>query len=219
MMNRYPNTQSSFSQLLKKSFRLHYLTLKHTILCILAIALVKYIAAYFNVLTHNVFIDFTVDIITMFVIVYFFACALSATHAAFTDQPQSFINSAKSTWKNGINIFGTYVCYFIGFWIVLWCTRLISYAIGRIFHEPTVLHGLSLLLIAVLTIMYVAMFCFSYPLAVLEKKSIYQHFYDSIVLSEKQRFGIFILFVMLFALFFLLSPNSVQEYFLTNYHL
>lgn len=218
-MNRYSNTQSLFGELLKKTFRLHYLTLKHTILCILVITVVKYIAAYFNVFTHNLVVDFTVDMIAMFAIVYFFACALSATHAAFTDQPQSFIESIKLTWKNGINIFGTYVCYFIGFWIVYWFTQLIAYAIGRIFHEPTVLHGLSLFLIAVVTLMYVAMFCFSYPLAVLEKKPIYQHFYDSILLSEKQRFGILILFIILSVIFFLVTPNSAQEYFLTSYHL
>ena len=39
MMNRYPESELDFSDLLYRSVRLHYLTLKHTIFCILMITL------------------------------------------------------------------------------------------------------------------------------------------------------------------------------------
>lgn len=219
-MNRYLDSEASLTQVLYRSFRLHYLTLKHTILCLLAIALIKYLSTYFALMTRNVYVESVIYVISAVFAVYFFSAALLATHRAFIDQPQSFLDSLKVVWEKKFTIFVSFFGYVIGFFIVLFFADLLIAAVNRLFHEPSVLHGFSLLLKLTALLMYLAMFSLAFPLSVIDdEKSFYTAFTKSIVFSEKNKLGIFLLFLMLGITFLLISPQTVQEYFLTMYHL
>lgn len=219
-MIRYLDTESSLTQLLYKSFRLHYLTLKHTIFCLLAIALVKYLSAYFVLMTRNVYVESVIYVISAVFIVYFFTAALIATHRAFLDQPQSFLDSLKAAWEKKFSILISFFGYVIGFFIILFFADLLITAVNRLFHEPSVLHGFSLILKLTALLMYLAMFSLAFPLSIIDdEKSFYAAFIKSIIFSEKNKLGIFLLFFMLGITFLLISPQTVQEYFLTMYHL
>lgn len=219
-MNRYPDAESNFTQLLKKSFRLHYLTLKHTIFFILLMIMVRYAAAIFTLLTPNETIRGIFYFIAGLLGVYLFSAALRATHESFMDRTKSFLDILKEIKKDIANIYLTFFAYIAGIVFTWYVARLLNLGIERILDRYfTAVHGFTFILSVTLILMFVAMFFFSYPLAVIESKKLKQAFYDSLILSDKNKFGIVVLLLLLLAIDMLISPASLQEYFLSSYHL
>ncbi|OGT41209.1 MAG: hypothetical protein A3F13_08220 [Gammaproteobacteria bacterium RIFCSPHIGHO2_12_FULL_40_19] len=219
-MNRYPDNELSFSDLLKRSIRLHYLTLKHTIFFILVITLIKYLSVLALALTpmpaHK-----AVYIIAALIISYFFAAALVAAQRAFLDQSGSMLNALKTIWHRILPIYGTLLIYVIGTIILYYLIDSVTFAVDKLLHEPSSssLHGGSLILMTALMFMYIAMFYFAFPITIIDEKPVHKAFYDSTLMTEKNKFGVLILFLILCSTIVLLIPGAIHEYFLTLYHL
>lgn len=71
-MTRYPMQELSFSELLKRSVRLHYLTLKHTIFCILFMTITKYACILLLGLFLNTYSQDVIYIVAALIMAYFF---------------------------------------------------------------------------------------------------------------------------------------------------
>lgn len=219
-MNRYPNAEASLTQLLKKSFRLHYLTLKHCIFFILLITVVKYGAVLFTLFISNSVLQAIIYSIAGLLMIYLFAAALLSTHEAFMDRSKTFVDTMAEIKKNATNIYATFFAYIIGILCTYGVAKLLGLAIDNLLDKYfSAIHGFTMIFSVTLILMFLAMFLFSYPLAVIESKKIQNAFYDSVVLSDKNKLGIFVLFFILIAIDMLISPAALQEYFLSTYHL
>lgn len=219
-MNRYPNTETNLTQLFKSSFRLHYLTLKQTIFFILLITVVKNIAMIFALYVSNGIAQSVVYFIAGLLMVYLFSAALLSTHESFMDRSKTFTDTLAEIKKNVVNIYVTFFAYIVGILCAYGVARLLALAIHHILRNYSFpLHGVTVILLATFVLMFLAMFLYSYPLAVIDSKKIQSAFYDSLVLSDKNKLGIFVLFFIIIAIDVLISPASLQEYFLSSYHL
>jgi|GEM_PF-5827439 len=219
-MNRYPIAEASFTQLLKNSFRLHYLTLKHIIFFIFLITALKYTSYIFTLLVSNGIAQTIVNCIIVLLAVYIFSAALLSTHDAFMDRSKTLPDALLEIKKNATNIYATFFAYIVGIACTYAFAKLLGLAVYHLLDKYfSSLHGFTTILLATLMLMFIAMFFFSYPLAVIDSKKIQNAFYDSLVLSDKNKFGIFILFFIMIAINILISPASLQEYFLSTYHL
>ena len=219
-MNRYPDNVMSFSDLLKRSIRLHYLTLKHAIFFILMITLIKYLSilvlAFTPMRAHKV-----VYIVAALIIAYLFAAALLSVQRAFFDRSESVLSAIKTIWRRILPIYTTLLTYVVGIVVIYYLTDYATMAVDKVLHEPTTsgLHGGTLIFMTAIMFVYIAMFYFSFPISVIDEKSMRRAFYDSALLSEKNKFGILVLFLILGSTLMLLLPGAVHEYFLTVYHL
>lgn len=219
-MNRYPNAEASFTQLLKNSFRLHYLTLKHTIFFIFMITALKYISFILTLYISNEIGQTIIYFIAALFAIYLFSAALLSTHDAFMDRSKTFSDALWEIKKNATHIYVTFFAYIIGILCTYGFAKLLGLAVYHLLDKYfSAVHGFTMILSATLILMFIAMFLFSYPLSVIDSKKIQDAFYDSMVLSDKSKFGIFVLFFMMIAIDILTSPASLQEYFLATYHL
>ena len=219
-MNRYPTAISSYTQLLKQSFRLHYLTLKHTIFFIILLIAVKYFSVVLSLfITSRIILDSFYFIATLLAI-YLASGALLAAHESFMDRSKSFVDIFSEVKKNIVNIYATFFLYIAGSVAMWYVARFFNLAIEKILaHEFSAVHGFAFIISLTLIIIFAAMFFFSYPLSVIDSKQIHKTFYNSLVLSDKSKFGIFVLFFILMAIDVLISPTSLEEHFLSTYHL
>lgn len=219
-MNRYPTAETSVTQLFKQSFRLHYLTLKHTIFFILLMTIVKYIAAIFTLFVSNEIARTILFFFATLAGIYLFSAALLATHESFMDRSKSFTDILTVIKKNVVNIYSTLFIYIVGIICTWYVAKLLNFSIEKMLGSYfSAVHGFTFILSVTLILMFIAMFFFSYPLVVLEAKKIKNVFYESLILSDKNKFGIFVLLFLLLATDMLISPVSLQEYFLSRYHL
>ncbi|EKD45166.1 MAG: hypothetical protein ACD_70C00039G0003 [uncultured bacterium] len=218
-MNYYPNQEIGITTLFGKSLRLHYLTLKHSILCIALITIVKFLAVCASNAVESGFLHWLFAIITAFFVVYFFSMALYATHHAFLDSPKSFLESAQSIWQNKIVIYSVFWLYVVGMFVVYYALKFVLEGLMYLFHEPTHLQGVILIICTAFLLVYVAIFYFSYPLSVIEHDSIFSAVQDSMLLSEKNKSGVLVSLMILFLIVLLASPGTMHEYFLSAYHL
>lgn len=219
-MNRYPREEISLTDIIKKSFRLHYLTLKHIILFILIITLVKYTAMMSAFFISNEIAKTVVYFFAWIIVIYLFSAALFSSHETFMDRSKTFSDALAEIKKNVSNIYGT----FFGYIVVILCAyalaKLLMYAAYKILpHYLSPVHGVMLIITATIVLATTFMFFYSYPLAVIDSKKIKNAFYDSLLLSDKNKLGMFSLLAILIAVNMLISPESLQEYFLSTYHL
>lgn len=219
-MNRYPDSVMPFSALLKRSVRLHYLTLKHAIYFILGITLIKYLSLL-AIAFAPLYVRIVVYVVAALIISYLFAAALLSVQRAFLDKPQSALDAIKTIWRRILPIYGTLLIYIVGMVILYYLINAATLAVDKLLHEPhsSSLHGGSLIIMTALLLTYIAMLYFAYPLAIIEERSIGQAFYDSAILGEKNKAGVLLLILILCATMVLLVPGAVHEYFLMLYHL
>jgi hypothetical protein len=154
------------------------------------------------------------------IVVYLFSAALFSSHEAFMDRSKTFSDALMEIKKNALNIYATFFGYVISVLCAYAIARLLRYAAYEILpHYLSPVHGVMLIISATIVLMSVFMFFYSYPLAVIDSKKIQNTFYDSLVLSDRNKLGIFTLFAILIAVAMLISPEALQEYFLSTYHL
>lgn len=217
-MNRYPIDEQSFLSLLQKSLRLHYLTLKHTIAFIICITVVKYFAVWIEDLSSSLIFEYVIDFIAACGIAYFFAAALLATHRAFVDQPDTTKNIINKINMRVKPILMTFIIYILGGVIVVLFGKSLGLAIEKFFPNSTNAAGFILLVRIILLMAYIALFYFSFPLSVIDEKPAAQAFYASVVLTEKQKWGVFVSFFIFAITILLLTPATISEYFFSVYH-
>ena len=216
-MNRYPTEPSGDT--FKQSVRLHYLSLKHTIFYFLMIAVVKNMGNYFESLISNRFVTVFILLIAFAVMAYFFAASLIATNEAFLDKPKSIKAILTATWERILKIYSSIILYFAGIILTYYVVRLILIVIGKIVREPSALHGGLFIIGVALVFVFVAMFYFAMPLCTIKNTELKTAFYNSLLLTEKVKFNVLVSFVILGALFLLISPAMLHESFLAAYHL
>lgn len=219
-MNRYPDNELTFSALFKRSMRLHYLTLKHTIFFILGITLLKYFSVLAIAITTG-YAHQVIYIIAALIILYLFSAALLSAQRAFLDKPESALNAVKTIWRRVLPIYVTLLIYVVGMVILYYLIEYAALAVDKLLHEPqsSSLHGGSLILMTAVLFTYIAMLYFAFPLVIIDEKSVGKAFYDSAVLTEKNKAGVLLLILILCATLVLLTPGAVHEYFLSLYHL
>jgi hypothetical protein len=219
-MNRYPAEVLSLGQMVKHAFRLHYLTLKNTIFFILLLVMVKYFSAVFSLFFTNPIIDGALSIVTLLFGIFLFSAAMYSTHASFMDHKNSFSGAFYATKQNALSIYAAFFAYvgiiLLGY-LIAKLFGMIIFKLVSDFRSPV--HGLRVILSATIVLMTVGMFFFVYPLAVIDPKKITKTLYNSLVLSDKSKIGIFTLLFIIIAIHLLISPASLQEFFFSTYHL
>ena len=217
-MNCYPTGELGMGALLKRALRLHYLSLRYSILCILLITITKFIATSMPTVFSNGYIAFATYLLCTLLISFFFSAALLATHRAFIDQPKPIKNAIQTIWVEKKRIYAILAAYAAGIVCLHYLTLGILFLEERLFPSIAV-HGFTLMLLTALLLTFVAMFFFAPFYVVIEKTSFGSVVRSSLILGEKNKFGIFLLFILLFVLTLLLAPKSMHEYYLSTYHL
>lgn len=218
-MYRYSNEGMTFTGILNRAVRLHYLTLKYTILPILLITVVKYVALLCSEFFLNPVAQIVINLASTVLIFCLFVFALLATHLGFTEQSQSMMVTFKAIISRWLTIFATAIAYLAGGYLLYQLLYLLIFMINKHFSIHSPIHGATMIISAVFLIMYIAMFSFCVPLCVLDDTTVWKSFRDSIILTEKNRYGVLMLFLLLGAIFLLVSPASIHEYLLSTYHL
>jgi hypothetical protein len=220
-MNRYPTGQSTFSQLFKRSCALHYLTLKHTLLCVLLIAVIQYGIFLADALPVSFYVKVALDVLALALIVFLFSAALLASHRAFIDQSDSMASAIKNIAQRIKPILAIFCLYIIGGIVVYFAAVYLVMLIDRLLHESPVLHGGALILVAALLILYVVAFYFSAPLVIVDEKRLPSAFYHSLILSEKNKLGVLVTLGIVGIVLTLMHPTTATLYgaFLIRYHL
>lgn len=218
-MNRYPNEVISLSRMFGKSVRLHYLTLKHSILFIFLITVIKFIATLAIQPTTNTYLEWLIIIIATFLIVYCFSAALYGVQAAFKDAPQSIAQNIKFVWQERYRIYSAFWIYVLGAVVLYYVLSLLLLGIEHFFGHLTTIHTTGLIITAALLIVYVSMLYFSYPLTLIDNASLPKALHDSAELTDKNKFSVLTSLVLLFAVILLVTPGMMYEYLLSIYHL
>lgn len=218
-MKRYTPEVLSLRDTLKRSLRLHYLTLKYTIFCILFITVTKYVSIWCASLFSNVILQFIIYVIATLIIFYFFAVALLATHCVFIDQPQSIRDTMKAIWHRRIPIYTTFIAYIAGAAIIYFLMSHLILSLDKMFHISPMIYAGLLIVMFTLFLIFVALFYFSFALSIIDEKNFQTAFYNSAILTEKNKMGLLMLFCILDATILLVTPKMVHEYFLSVYHL
>lgn len=219
-MNRYPTEEISLAQMVKRAFRLHYLTLKNTIFFILLLVFIKYCTAVLSLFFTNAIVHNILSLFTLLMGIFFFSAALYATHESLMDHKKTFFDAFRETKKNALMIYGALLTYIVIIVLGYLIAKLLGMIVVKLisdFQSP--IHGVRVILSATIVLMTVAMFFFVYPLAVIDSKRITKTLYNSLVLSDKSKMGIFCLLFIIIAMDLLISPASMQEYFFSSYHL
>lgn len=219
-MNRYPKEEIGFKELVKRSLSLHYLTLKQVIVCVLVITIVKYFSMMLSVLYPEPMPLLINMIVSLIFYVYFFAAALLAAHRIFIDQPISISVALATVWRRGIRIFTTFFVYVFGLILVFYFAKLTGEGVLKLLHiNPSLPNQGVIFYMAILCLLFLALFYFAFPITVINDKPVQQAFYDSVVLSEKNKFGILMSICILFIAYVLMTPKMVHAYLLAAYHL
>ena len=218
-MNCYPSQAMSLTDLLKRTIRLHYIGLRYSIFSVAFITVIKYLAIVFLTLYVNVYAQATTYLLSILCMVYFFALALWLTHQAFLDRPTPVSDGIKTITQHLFKIYITFLFYAVGAVAVFYAADLLGDLLHRLLQNYLPTGSVSLIITAALLLIYVAMFVFSMPLTIIDNKPFQKAFYESIFLTEKNRMGIFILYLIMFSVILLLTPGTLHEYFLSMYHL
>lgn len=219
-MYRYVDKELTFTPIIKRALRLHYVTLKHTIPFIICITVIKYLAVMLTSLIGNNVISDFLYVVTAFILAYFFSMALLAAHRAFIDKPLATMEAVRTITRRLFPIFATFVCYVLGAMIVYTVADLAMRGVDHLVGDRTSTAYMTTVLIAfALMMVFVGMFYFSYPLTVISEKGWRKAFFDSAILSERVKFNVLILIMILAAAVLLLTPGSIGEYILSSYHL
>lgn len=217
-MSLYPEKELELKGLLKLSFLQHWATLKYAFICIIFMTLIKYagIVAQHVFLNHDAVV--AVDAVFFLLMGFFFSTAIFAAHRSFTATLP--VNDAlKAIWRQLPRIIGTLCAYILGIFILYYAMHYLVIAIHHFdHHKDPMAQNIARVLGFVIIMVFVCMFFFSYPLSVIDEKSIQDNFYNSAMLSEKNKMGIFILFFIISTTFSVLLA-SVRIEWLAIYHL
>jgi hypothetical protein len=218
-MQCYPDKEMSTLGLVKQITRLLYTSFKKSLVWIVLIALVQHASISWLATFGGFYGQAVIDMLALILIAFFFSVALYSSHHAFIDQPVSMMGSIKAIWQKKIHIFSVLLMYVVGAILVYYAVELIIQGVDRLLHEPSALHGLTLILTTAFLLMYVAMFYFAFPLAVIDEKPFPSVFYDSLLLTEKNKTGVIVLLMILGALIIMMTPGMAYMDYLMAYHL
>lgn len=218
-MNRYFTNETSLSALFKRSLRLHYLTLKHSIFCILMLTLIKYLSVIFHTFFNNSYALWIITIVSVLIASYFFAAALLATHRSFNDHPQSIWNAMRTIKQQSVRIYTTFFTYIAGIVAVYYLCELFMMGIAHFVRPSSALHAGAFLFMLTFVLVFIATFYFSFPLSIIDEKPLKKAFFNSAVLTEKNKVGVLSQFFIIACVFVLMTPGAIHEYFLSVYYL
>src|SRR3990167_10079431 len=103
-MNHYPTGELGLGELMKRSVRLHYLSLKYSIFCILLITLSKFLASTLSSFLTTPYIKWPLYFVSCLVISFFYFAALFATHRALSDKPLPIKFAVAALWSRRLPV-------------------------------------------------------------------------------------------------------------------
>jgi len=203
----YLNTQSTFSDMFYRAVRWHYLTLKNVFFYLMFIAILN--GLYFFALKLNLgpYADYGIRVVAALLLAFFFSGALLMADRGFKDEPLSLGAGFITTCRRLPKIYMTLLIYVVGVVLVYYFGRFLLTALGKLIDDPSAVHTTMFLVCIALVAVFLAMFCFALPLYITEQKTISRSFYESMFLSEKHKFGVFILFFLMLLTLLLLTPG------------
>jgi len=217
----YPTVRTTFSQMFYRAVRWHYLTLKNIFPYVILFVIAKNL--YFSVLALDlaVTLDFIVYLVGTLLLTFLFSAALLMTDQAFKGQPLSLGVGLVVALRRLPQIYIVLFLYIIGIFITKYFAKFLMIAVGKLIDDPSAVHGAMLFLTLAFVAAFIAMFSFAIPLSVIEKKTIVRSFYESMFVSDKNKYGLFVLFFIGFWTSALLSPVILLHKiaFVANYHL
>lgn len=216
----YPTEEVNLSKMFRLSFRQHFLAVKYLFLPILLLLFAKPLFQSLDVASLNPYLLLASKYFYFFIFILLFSPGLLSVHAALNNQHQSYLASARIIMKNFFNIFGAIFCYFLGFVLIALAMHFLMKGIR--FFDPNAPHEIKLFLLLVEfsgTLIFLCMFFFSYALSIIDQTNILKSFRNSMMLSEKNKFGIFVLLFIISMLYSLIKGGADQIDFIQAHHL
>ncbi|MDP1573846.1 MAG: hypothetical protein Q8L78_02770 [Coxiellaceae bacterium] len=217
-MVSYPSNEVNFSKMFRLSLQHHFKTFCYSLVCII---LLFFSVTLSNKLTiSNPYIYLVAKYLFIAVWLFFFSAALLATHFAFSAAGEGYGAAFKKTCARLPAIAGTIIMYLAGIIIILYATHYMRVGILHVdVNASQTIKGLLVILELVVLAVFVCMFFFSYPLCVINEKSLKKSFLDSAYLSEKNKMGIFLLLFIITLPYSLLIKKGLDFHFIAQYHL
>lgn len=219
-MMKYPSNELMISQTLWKALRLHYVTLKHVVVYALLIALTKSLTVFLIGLYpgNEIFLN-CVTVVFWLLIAAFVSFSLYVTHQTFIDKPVSFLNGFRATLLRFPKFYFTVLLLIVGAIVIFYFGEFLMLVLAKLLNESSPFHKATVLVISAMILAYVAIFSFLLPLTIMEeKKPLLKLISESVLLSEKNKFGVMILFMLLLSTILLLLPGTLHEEFFKKYH-
>lgn len=220
-MSRYPDETMSLGQLFTRSVALHYRTFKHAVFFILLFALVKDGGYFLSTLSENTYLQLGIAIIAFLVLILLLGCLFKSADIAISGDRQQFTSVLADTLKNYHVLLICLVLYVLGIVIAQYFSYFVRDILAQMFpHDEKTLHLTVFMLGIALIFLFLGMFAYAFPLCATGKaKTLGKAFYDSLILTVTNKFGVIVFFALSFMLFVLVSPTTLHEYYLATYHL
>ena len=202
----YPLTQSTFSALFMRSLKSHLLTLKNSFIYLVLFVALKQLYFFAIAMPLGTASLVMLNILCALLTLFFFSAALLAIDHAFKGQPISFGRAFVIALNRTPKVYLATILFLLGSYITFYFGRFLIIAVGKLIQDQSAVHSAMLLVSLIMVAVFVAMFCLALPLSAIEKKPLWPTFFESLYLSDKLKFGIFMLFFIGYWLSIFMSP-------------
>ena len=205
-MITYPAQEQTFSELSMTALRQHYATLKAIFVYLIAFTALK--GFYFSALDLSIspYAKIAIHVAVAIIALFLIAAGLLVADRAFKGEPLSFKASFLAALQRLPRAFAFLVLYIAGAYLARYFGWLLLYSIGKLINEQSAVHSAMLLISLIFLAVFMAIFCLMVPLSIVEEKVSVRMVYESIIISGKQKFGILVLFLIVFFSGMFLSP-------------
>ncbi len=218
-MNYYPDQGMTFNEMVLRSIRLYYVTLKHIALSVLLLVLLKIVMVLAAPFFPEKIAEITAPIVATLVSVYLLSVSLLSAHQVFLDHPEPLSTVFLTVFKQLKIIYSALILYLVGSVVVFYLVKFFLIAAERLINQPSPVHTGVLLIGFCFVLVYFAIFAFVIPLCLLDKMPLFSSFRESLFLTEKNKLSVLMLFVIGGMITFIVSPGALHEQWLHAYHL
>lgn len=223
-MNTYPKREITFRKMFQLSFRQHFSTMYYGFFCIALLFLIAFMHAHFlqNVHDHS-FAPVTIlgfKVIYVLFFIFFFSVALLNTHQAFSGQGYHYTDAFRKICLRMPRLLLILGIYIGGMCLLIYLLRGLHTAIFYLDKQADsavefVVDFFSLIVF----LLFICIFFFSFPLAVIKHDSLSTTFKESMLLSEKNKTGIILLLFFITMTYSLLLSQGQDISFVARHQL
>jgi len=216
----YPREEISLLKMFKLSFRFHLNTLRYALFPILFLAFCSLFFRQADNFIANATAILALKYLSIVIFFFFFSAALYNAHQFILNTPCEIKEGLKKTVRFFPKALAVLLLYLVGIKAITFGMHFFKQ--GVLYLDPSAgntIIGLLVIIKVTMILLFIFMFAFSYPLVAIDQTSISKSFYNSILLSEKNKFGVLILFFIIALITsFLNNPGKIATFFQT-YHL
>jgi len=219
VMMHMPNTSKTFLDLLNASIRHHFPVLKKIIWWILLFVMVKDLHLYIGGSPDNLIWVYVVGIVVTALLIYLFAMMLYTSNRVLRSEPVALPDAFFAVSKQLVPLYLASLLFIIAPILLVFAAKFILHLLA----SPSVLHykftGLIFSLVVGLPILYAYLrYFYTIPLIAMEGLPIGEAFYEASALVGRNIVRIFGVYACIFAIWALVSPNTLHGHFMQAYH-